>query len=63
MKVVLEIHEKYARVLTFTAIGLSADGGADVNAKAVDLHKGTLLKLDQNGTLSQHVLPEDQKED
>lgn len=48
MKVLLDINEKYAAVLTVTAMGHRVDG-MDATVTAVDLKKVNHIRIDANG--------------
>lgn len=47
MKVILEIDDKYATVLSITAVGVNC-GGTDVSTWAVDITKHNHITLDEN---------------
>ena len=47
MKVILEIDDKYASVLSITAIGVN-DGGTFVRTGAVDITKYNHITVDEN---------------
>lgn len=52
MKVIIDIDEKYARVLSITAIK-STGLETNVATAGVDLEKGQYLKIDDKGKLHQ----------
>jgi hypothetical protein len=59
MRVILDIHEKYADVLTVSAVGVSP-GTTNFSTAAVDLSEHTYIRLDENGILQ--FTPEEVKE-